>query len=337
MNFLPETMTAVAISEPGGPDVLKAERRPVPKPGEHEILIEVEAAGVNRPDVAQRQGVYPPPKGASDLPGLEIAGRVVALGSGVSRYQIGDAVVALIAGGGYAEYAVADESIALPVPDGLSFVEAAGLPETFFTVWHNVFQRGGLKAGEIFLVHGGSSGIGTTAIQLAKAFGARVIATAGSAAKCDYCVELGAERAVNYREEDFVAAVQHATDGHGADVILDMIGGDYIDRNFQAAAPDGRIAQIAFLGGSKVEVDFVRLLVKRLTLTGSTMRPRSPAFKAAIAAELYRDVWPLIASGRVKSRVDSTFPLERAADAHRHIESSKHMGKIILTMNHKDR
>lgn len=329
---LPASMTVIAISEPGRPDVLQPETRPLPHPFEHEILIQVAAAGVNRPDVVQRQGHYPPPKGASDLPGLEVAGHVVALGRNVSRFQLGDAVTALVAGGGYAEYVAVNETNALPVPAGLSLVEAAALPETFFTVWHNVFERAGLKPGETLLVHGGSSGIGTTAIQLGRAFGATVLATAGSAEKCAACLELGASRAINYLKEDFVEAVKEATDRKGADVILDMVGGDYIERNFDAAALDGRIAQIAFLNGPVVEVNFNRLLTKRLTLTGSTLRPRTVAFKGAIAAALQEKVWPLIENGMIRPRIDATFPLAEAAEAHRRMESSGHIGKIVLTV-----
>lgn len=329
---LPASMTVIAISEPGRPDVLQPETRPLPHPFEHEILIQVAAAGVNRPDVVQRQGHYPPPKGASDLPGLEVAGHVVALGRNCSRFKLGDAVTALVAGGGYAEYVAVNETNALPVPAGLSLVEAAALPETFFTVWHNVFERAGLKPGETLLVHGGSSGIGTTAIQLGRAFGATVLATAGSAEKCAACVELGASRAINYLKEDFVEAVKEATDRKGADVILDMVGGDYIERNFDAAALDGRIAQIAFLNGPVVEVNFNRLLTKRLTLTGSTLRPRTVAFKGAIAAALQEKVWPLIENGMIRPRIDATFPLAEAAEAHRRMESSGHIGKIVLTV-----
>lgn len=332
MNAVPETMTAIAISEPGGPDVLQPTQRPVPHPFEHEILIQVAAAGVNRPDVAQRQGHYPPPKGASDLPGLEVAGHVVALGRNVTRFAIGDTVTALVAGGGYAEYVAVHETNALPVPKGLSLVEAAALPETFFTVWHNVFERCGLKAGDVFLMHGGTSGIGTTAIQLAKAFGATVLATAGSAEKCAACVELGASHAINYHTEDFVSVVKAVTEGHGADVILDMVGGDYIERNFDAAALDGHIGQIAFLNGPIADVNFTRLLAKRLTLTGSTLRPRTIAFKAGIARALQEKVWPLIERRELLPRIDATFPLLQAAEAHRRMESSGHIGKIVLTV-----
>jgi NADPH2:quinone reductase len=332
MNSIPQSMTAMAISEPGGPDVLQAIQRPVPHPFEHEILIRVAAAGVNRPDVAQRQGHYPPPKGASDLPGLEVAGHVAALGRNCTRFAVGDAVTALVAGGGYAEYVTVNESNALPVPQGLTMIEAAALPETFFTVWHNVFERCGLKPGDIFLVHGGTSGIGTTAIQLAKAFGATVLATAGSPEKCAACVELGATRAINYHLEDFVDVVKEVTDGHGADVILDMVGGDYIERNFSAAAFDGHIAQIAFLNGPIADVNFTRLLVKRLTLTGSTLRPRSVAFKAGIAEALREKVWPLLEKRQILPRIDATYPLAEAAEAHRRMEASSHIGKIVLTL-----
>ncbi len=327
---IPETMTAVAITEPGGPLVLKPQRRPVPQPGPGEILIRVRAAGVNRPDVLQRQGAYPAPPGASDLPGLEAAGEVAALGEGATRWSVGQAVTALTPGGGYAEYCVVHETNALPIPAGYAFTEAAALPETFFTVWHNVFERGGLKEGETFLVHGGSSGIGTTAIQLASAFGATVIATAGSQEKCDACLGLGATRAVNYRSEDFVAAVKEATGGKGANVILDMVGGDYVQRNYDAAAVDGRIVQIAFLQGSKITADLTRLMIKRLTHTGSTLRPRTVEFKAGVAAELEKKVWPLLADRRVQPVMDMIFPLREAWRAHERMEEGDHIGKIVL-------
>lgn len=332
MDALPETMTAVAIREPGGPEVLTAVERPVPRPRPGEVLIRVAAAGVNRPDVFQRRGGYPPPAGASDLPGLEIAGTIAALGPGVGGHAIGDPVTALVSGGGYAGFAVAPAGSALPVPAGLSMVEAAALPETVFTVWHNVFERGRLEAGETLLVHGGSSGIGTTAIQLGVARGARVLATAGSPAKCAACIRLGAGRAIDYRREDFVSATLEATDGKGADVILDMVGGDYVPRNIAAAAVDGRIVQIAFLGGSRVDADFQRLMVKRLTWTGSTLRARPDEFKARLAAEVRRHVWPLVESGQVRPVIDRTFPLAAAAEAHRRMESSEHVGKIVLTI-----
>lgn len=329
---LPDTMTAIGFEAPGGPDVLVPQRRPVPQPGAGEVLIKVAAAGVNRPDVLQRQGGYAPPPGASDIPGLELCGTVVALGEAASRFSVGDRVCALVAGGAYAEYAVAHESNVLPVPAGLSEIEAAGVPETFFTVWTNVFQRGRLQSGESFLVHGGSSGIGTTAIQLAKAFGATVIATAGSPDKCQACLKLGADHAIDYKAEDFVAAAKAATSGRGVDLILDMVGGDYIDRNYEAAADQGRIVQIAFLRGAKAEVNFSRLMLKRLTHTGSTLRPRTVAEKAAIAAELKDKVWPLLKAGRCKPVIHATFPLAQAAEAHRLMESSAHIGKIVLTV-----
>jgi putative PIG3 family NAD(P)H quinone oxidoreductase len=312
--------------------VLKPQERPVPRPGPGEILIRVRAAGVNRPDVLQRQGAYPPPAGASDLPGLEAAGEVAALGEGAGRFRVGDAVCALTPGGGYAEYVTVHASNALPVPAGFTFTEAAAIPETFFTVWHNVFQRGGLAAGETFLVHGGSSGIGTTAIQLAAAFGARVFATAGTAAKCEACVKLGAARAINYREEDFVRVVRDETGGKGVDVILDMIGGDYVARNYVAAAEDGRIVQIATLGGAKAQADFARLMVKRLTHTGSTLRPRPVAFKAKIAAELEQKVWPLLAARSIAPVMDTLFPLREAWRAHERMEAGDHIGKIVLDL-----
>jgi putative PIG3 family NAD(P)H quinone oxidoreductase len=327
---LPETMTVVAISEPGGPLVLKPERRPVPHPGPGEILIRVRAAGVNRPDVLQRQGAYPPPPGASDLPGLEASGEVAAVGDGVQRWRSGDKVTALTPGGGYAEYVVVHETNALPIPHGFTFTEAAAIPETYFTVWHNVFERGALKSGETLLVHGGSSGIGTTAIQLAHARGAYVVTTAGSADKCEACLRLGADRAINYREEDFVTAVKEATDGRGADVILDMVGGDYISRNYEAAAVDGRIVQIAFLGGPKATADFSRLMIKRLVHTGSTLRPRTVEFKAHIASELERHVWPLLAERRVAPMMDMILPLREAWRAHERMEEGANIGKIVL-------
>jgi len=332
MTSLSSRMTAIAIRAPGGPEVLVPEERPVAAPGEGEILIKVTAAGVNRPDVMQRQGLYPPPPGASDIPGLEIAGEVAALGPGATRFKTGDKVTALVAGGGYAEYCPVHETNALPVPASLSLIEAAAVPETFFTVWHNVFERGRLKSGETLLVHGGSSGIGTTAIQLAKAFGARVITTAGSAEKCEACRKLGADVAVNYRSEDFVAATKTATDGKGAEVILDMVGGDYIARNYEAAGVDGRIVQIAFQGSSRANVDFLRIMLKRLTHTGSTLRARSVADKAAIARAIEANVWPLIAAGKVKPVIYRTFPLREASAAHALMETSTHIGKIVLTV-----
>ena len=325
---LPNEMTAIEIREPGGPEVLVPATRPLPSPGPGEVLVKVAAAGVNRPDVLQRLGGYPPP-GASDIPGLEIAGEVAALGEGVEDWALGDAVTALVTGGGYAEYCLAPAPQCLPRPAGLSWQEAAALPETFFTVWVNVFERGGLTSGESFLVHGGSSGIGTTAIQLAKAFGARVFATAGSGDKCAACESLGAERAINYRDEDFVAIVKDAT-GKGVDVILDMVGGDYVQRNIKALAVDGRLCYIAFLGGSKVEIDLTPLMLKRITLTGSTLRARSVDFKAGIARQLREKVWPLIEAGQVKPVMARSFPLTAAAEAHALMESSQHIGKIVL-------
>ncbi|MBO0661017.1 NAD(P)H-quinone oxidoreductase [Jiella sp. MQZ9-1] len=323
-------MRVVEIGEPGGPEALRIATRARPAPGDSEILIEVAAAGVNRPDVMQRQGFYPPPAGAPDWPGLEVAGTVAALGSGASRFALHDKVIALVPGGGYADYVTVHETNAVAAPHGLSFVEAAGIPETFFTVWHNVFQRGGLKAGETVLVHGGTSGIGTTAIQLAGAFGARVFATAGSDEKCRAAEKLGAEVCINYKTADFVAALKEATGGHGIDLTLDMIGGDYTARNIEVAAEDGRIVQIAVQKGAKADIDLFKIMRKRLTLTGSTLRNRPVAVKATIAEELSTHVLPLIASGRVKPLIDATYPLEKAADAHRHMDDD-HIGKIILT------
>jgi putative PIG3 family NAD(P)H quinone oxidoreductase len=328
---LPQTMTAIEIAQAGGPEVLTPCARPVPRPGAGEVLIRVAAAGVNRPDVMQRQGGYPPPEGASDIPGLEIAGEVVALGDDAGDRRIGDKVTALVAGGGYAQYCAAPAAQCLPWPEGFDAVHAAAVPETHFTVYSNVFDRGGLKSGEAFLVHGGSSGIGTTAIQLARAFGARVFTTAGSEEKCRVCTELGAERAINYRTEDFVEAVKGATKG-GANLILDMVGGDYIPRNVKALAPEGRMVFIAFLNGPKAEVNFAPVMLKRLTITGSTLRAREVAFKADVARKLHRDVWPLLENGRAKVLVHRTFPLEQAADAHALMESSTHIGKIVLTL-----
>ncbi len=329
---LPATMRVVEITAPGGPEVLRPGTRPVPQPMAGEILIRVHAAGVNRPDALQRAGAYAPPPGASDLPGLECAGEVVAVGPGGSRWAIGDRVCALLPGGGYAEYALTFQDHALPVPGDLSMIEAAALAETFFTVWHNVFERGALKAGETFLVHGGSSGIGTTAIQLAAARGARVFATAGSADKCLACTALGAERAINYREEDFVAVTQDATDKRGVDLILDMVGGEYLARDVRALALDGRLVMIAFLGGPKAELNFAQVMSKRLTITGSTLRPQSVEAKARIAAALEREVWPLLASGRIAPVMDQTFALDDAAGAHARMESSVHIGKIVLSV-----
>ena len=327
---IPESMTAIEIREPGGPEVLVPGEMAVPAPGPEEVLIKVAAAGVNRPDAMQRAGLYPPPPGAPETPGLEVAGEIVAVGQAAERWQVGDQVAALVAGGGYAEYCVAPAPQCLPIPDGLDLEEAASLPEIFFTVWTNVFDRGALKSGERFLVHGGSSGIGTTAIQMAKAWGAEVFTTAGSAEKCRACTELGADRAINYREEDFVEAIKEATGGAGVDVILDMVGGDYIAKNLALLAPDGRLCFIAFLQGSKAEVNFLPVLVKRLTIGGSTLRPRPVAFKAAIARNLEEKVWPLIGEGRIKPVIHQAFPLAEAAEAHSLMESSAHIGKIVL-------
>lgn len=324
---LPQTMRAVEIARPGGPEVLTPCEKPVPQPGPGQILIALDHAGVNRPDALQRAGNYAPPPSASPLPGLEGAGRIVAVGEGVSRWAVGDPVCALLPGGGYAEYVVTAATQALPIPSGMGMREAACLPETFFTVFSNVFQRGGLTAGERFLVHGGSSGIGTTAIQLARAFGARVFATAGSAEKCAACTRLGAERAINYREEDFVEVMR--AEG-GADLILDMVGGDYIPRNVKALADDGRLVQIAFLSGPQAELNFAQVMMRRLTITGSTLRPQSDLAKARIAEALEAQVWPLLSSGAVAPVMDSEFPLEEASKAHARLESSGHVGKIVL-------
>lgn len=320
-------MKAVEITQAGGPDVLALCERPIPEPRHDEVVIRIGWAGVNRPDALQRAGLYAPPKGASDLPGLEAAGEIVAKGAGVTDWAVGDRVCALLPGGGYAEYVATPAAHCLPVPEGMTLKEAACLPETFFTVWSNVFMRGGLKAGERFLVHGGSSGIGTTAIQLAHRFGARTFATAGSAAKCAACERLGAERAINYREEDFVDILR--SEG-GANLILDMVGGDYLPRNVKALDDDGRLVQIAFLKGPKVELNFAQVMMRRLTLTGSTLRPQSDVAKAAIAAELRTHVWPLLSAGRIGPVMDSSFPIADAASAHARMESSAHIGKIVL-------
>lgn len=330
MNALPKDMRHIAMTAPGGPEVLTLATGPVPRPAAGEVLIRVAAAGINRPDILQRTGNYPPPPGASPILGLEVSGAVAALGPEVTGLNEGDEVCALVAGGGYAEYCVAPAPQCLPVPKGVSLVDAAGLPETFFTVWSNVFDRGRLGRGESFLVHGGSSGIGTTAIQLAHAFGARVFATAGSPEKCAVCRDLGAERAIDYRQEDFVAVLKEATQGRGVDVILDMVGGPYVEKNLRSLAPEGRLVQIAFLQGSKVTLDLAHLMVRRQTLTGSTLRPRPVADKAAIARNLRDKVWPLIEAGKVRPIIDRTFPLAEAAAAHRLMESSTHIGKILL-------
>ena len=329
---LPDTMTAIAIPQPGGPEVLVPETRPMPRPGAGQLLVRVAAAGVNRPDVFQREGNYAPPPGTTDIPGLEIAGEIVAVGADAGAWQVGDKICALVAGGGYAEYCVVDAPLALPVPAGLSMAEAACLPETFFTVWTNVFERGALKPGEWLLVHGGTSGIGTTAIQLAKAFGARVIATTGSDDKVEACLKLGADAGINYRTQDFVAEVMTITGKHGADVTLDMVAGDYTQRNLECAAMDGRIVIIATLGGPRGTLDLRRIMMKRLVLTGSTLRPRSVAQKAAIGAQLLERVWPLVAKGQLRPQMFATFPLREASKAHALMESSAHVGKIALVV-----
>jgi putative PIG3 family NAD(P)H quinone oxidoreductase len=327
-------MLVIEIREPGGPEVLVPAERPQPSAGPGEVLIKVAAAGVNRPDVMQRKGLYPPPPGASDVPGLELAGTVAEVGAGVDRWHAGDRVCALVSGGGYAEYCVAPAPQCLPVPDGMDFTSAAAIPETFFTVWTNVFERGRLKAGESALIHGGSSGIGTTAIQLVRAFGARAFVTAGSAAKCAACERLGAEGAINYRETDFVAAVRDLTGGRGVDLILDMVGGEYLPRNLDLLAVDGRLVQIALIGGGKAQINLAPVLQRRLTLTGSTLRARSIAEKGAIAGALREHVWPLLESRIVAPVVYRTFPLRDAAAAHRVMESSEHIGKLVLTIDH---
>jgi NADPH2:quinone reductase len=330
-RMLPETMTVIEVREPGGPEQLTPGTRPVPTPAADEVLIAVAAAGINRPDVLQRQGLYPPPKGASDLLGLEVSGPIVATGEGVTRFKPGDFVCALVNGGGYAEYAVAPEATTLLAPQGLSPVETAALPETIFTVWHNVFERGCLKEGDWLLVHGGASGIGTTAIQLGTALGAKVIVTVGDDTKAKACEELGAVKAINYREENFVDVVKEVTSKHGADVILDMVGGDYIQKNIYATALEGHIVQIAFLKGSKVEVDLMRLMMRRLTLTGSTLRAQTDETKAKMATVIEEKIWPLVESGEYKPVIDSTFPLAEAAEAHKRIDDPSHVGKIVLT------
>jgi NADPH2:quinone reductase len=329
---IPSEMKVVEIAAPGGPEQLKIAMRPVPTPGAREALVRVAAAGVNRPDVMQRQGKYPPPAGASDIPGMEVAGEVVALGADVTGLSIGDQITALLPGGGYAEYAVAAAPLCLPVPRGLTMVEAAALPETYFTVWTNLFDRGRCKAGDNVLIHGGTSGIGTTAIQLATALGARVYATAGSDDKARACERLGAVRGINYRTEDFVEVIRRDTLGKGVDVILDMVGGDYFDRNLQVAAVEGRLVIIAMLGGSRAELKLNTLLMKRLTVTGSTLRSRTVEEKAAVADAVRSNVWPLLVSGRVRPVIHATFPLAEAAAAHALMESSNHIGKIVLTV-----
>ncbi|MDX2289909.1 MAG: NAD(P)H-quinone oxidoreductase [Hyphomicrobiaceae bacterium] len=331
MTVLPQTMTAILIKGKGGPEVLTADTVATPAPGPGQVLVKVAAAGVNRPDVMQREGTYPAPKGHSEIPGLEVAGTIAALGSGATRFSLGDPVMALVNGGGYATYCVADEPSCLAVPAGLTMNEAAGVPETFFTVWHNVFERAHLAAGEWFMVHGGTSGIGVTAIQLAKAFGAKVIATAGSPEKCAACARLGADVVVNYREQDFLEVVKEATAKRGVDVILDMVGGDYIAKNIACLADDGRMVNIAYQKGAKAEVDFLRVMLKRLTITGSTLRIRPTEVKGRIARGLEEYVLPMLVDGRVKVVVDSTFALAEAGKAHARIDGGQHIGKIILT------
>ncbi len=329
--LIPKTMTSIGISAPGGPDVLQPMRRPMPVPAVGEVLVQVVGAGVNGPDVYQRQGLYPPPPGVTDIPGLEIAGRIVAVGEGVQSWRVGDAVCALVAGGGYAEYCAAPESHCLPIPEGLEITEAAALPETVFTVWTNVFERGRLAKGETLLVHGGSGGIGTTAIQVASRLGARVFTTARGAEKRALCERLGAERAIDYADEDFVAVIKQVTGGRGVDVILDIVGGDYITRNIACLAREGRLVHIAFRKGSRVEIDLMPVMLKRLTITGSTLRIQSAERKAEIAAAVRERVWPLIAEGAIKPVICARLPLARASDAHRMIEESRHVGKIVLT------
>ena len=329
--MLPDQMTCVEISQPGGPEVLKSARRPCPKPNAGEVVIAVQAAGINRPDILQRQGAYPAPPGASDLPGLEVAGTIAATGQGIDPARVGEAVCALVAGGGYADHVAVDSRLCLPVPAGFSMIEAAALPETFFTVWHNVFERGGLKATESFLVHGGAGGIGTTAIQMAKALGARVFTTA-SAAKLDKCRELGAEIAIDYAAQDFVAVTKDATQGKGIDVILDMVGGEYIARNLKALGVEGRLVSIAFQNGSVAEINFMTMMLKRQTITGSTLRPQSVDSKARMSAALKEKVWPLLDRGAIRPVIHATFPLAQAAEAHLAIEASSHIGKIVLTI-----
>jgi putative PIG3 family NAD(P)H quinone oxidoreductase len=331
MEKLPAQMTVIGISKPGGPEVLIPETRAVPKPAPGEILVKVAAAGVNRPDVAQRSGSYPPPPGASDLPGLEISGEVVALGDGATKHKLGDKVMSLVAGGGYAQYCIAQDAQAMAVPSGFSIVEAGATAETLMTVWHNVFERGGLQPGETLLIHGGSSGIGTMAIQLAKALGSRVIVTVGSQDKADACLKLGADHAINYKTEDFVERVKEITKT-GVELILDMVGGDYVDKNLDCAAVDGRIVQIAVLNGPKATINAAKIMVKRLHYTGSTLRPRTNEAKAAMVKAIEANVLPLLAAGKVKPLMDSSFPLEKAADAHRRMETSAHIGKIVLVV-----
>jgi NADPH2:quinone reductase len=332
MPAVPNEMTVVEIAAPGGPEQLVTARRPVPQAGAGEVLVRVAAAGVNRPDVMQRQGRYPPPPGASDIPGLEIAGEIVALGPNVSGVGLGDKITALLSGGGYAEYAVAAAPLCLPIPGALSVVEAAALPETYFTVWTNLFERGGCKAGDSVLIHGGTSGIGTTAIQLAVAVGARVFATAGSEGKARACERFGAARGIDYRTEDFVEIIRQQTGGKGVDLILDMLGASYLARNLEAAAIEGRLVVISLIGGARAEINLNTVMSKRLTLTGSTLRVRTVAQKAAVADAVRRNVWPLLSAGRVRPIIHATFPLAEASEAHRLMETSTHIGKIVLTV-----
>ena len=335
MEHIPESMNYIQIEKHGDPDVLKLSSQSVPDPGLDEVLIRVEAAGVNRPDIMQRKGLYPPPPGATDVPGLEVSGTVVKKGKNVAEPEVGSQVCALVSCGGYAEYCLASASICLPVPKKISLQHAAGIPETFFTVWTNVFERGQLKSGETLLVHGGSSGIGTTSIQLGKAFGATVYTTAGTQEKCEYCKNLGADAAINYNENDFEAEIKTLTENRGVDVILDMVGGPYFPKNIKILAVQGRLLQIALMQGYKAEVDFRPLLMKRVTLTGSTLRPRSVKEKAEIARALRKEVWPLMDSGTIRPIIHQTFPLKKAADAHRLMESSNHIGKILLKPDEK--
>ena len=335
MEHIPESMNFIQIEKHGDPDVLKLSSQSVPDPDLDEVLIRVEAAGVNRPDIMQRKGLYPPPPGATDVPGLEVSGIVVKTGKNVAEPKVGSQVCALVSCGGYAEYCLASASICLPVPEKISLEHAAGIPETFFTVWTNVFERGQLKSGETLLVHGGSSGIGTTSIQLGKAFGATVYTTAGTQEKCEYCKNLGADAAINYNENDFEAEIKTLTENRGVDVILDMVGGPYFPKNIKILAAEGRLLQIALMQGYKAEVDFRPLLMKRVTLTGSTLRPRSIKEKAEIARALRKEVWPLLDSGTIRPIIHQTFPLEKAADAHRLMESSSHIGKILLKPDEK--
>lgn len=333
MTTIPATMNAIVIQGKGGPDVLVPQAVDTPAPGPGQVLIRVTAAGINRPDIMQRQGTYPAPKGHSEIPGLEVAGQIAVCGEGTTKFAVGDNVCALVNGGGYAEYCVAEEGSCLPLPPGTTLSDAAGIPETVFTVWHNVFQRGALRNGEWFMVHGGASGIGMTAIQMAKAFGATVIATAGSKQKCEACLAIGADHAANYRDVDFVEVVKTVTAKRGVDVILDMVGGDYIARNLRCLADDGRMVNIAYQKGSEATIDFIRVLLKRLTITGSTLRIRPNSIKANIASEVQTHVWPKIADGTIKVVVDSTFPLAEAAKAHARMEEGNHIGKIILQIN----